>query len=70
MQLHTQGTETPTNEDFLPITINLNDINDESPIFSDDGYSVEVLENVGAGYNLTSIKATDLDQEDIDNGLK
>lgn len=70
MQLHTQGTETPTNEDFLPITINLNDINDESPIFSDDGYSVEVLENVKAGYLLINITATDLDQEDIDNGLK
>jgi hypothetical protein len=70
MTLHTQGTETPTNEDFLPITINLNDINDESPTFSEDGYSVEVLENVKAGYLLINITATDLDQEDIDNGLK
>ena len=69
-QLVTTGTKTPTNIDNLPITITLKDINDESPIFQPDEYSVTIPETTKAGTIIKNIQATDLDQEDIDAGLK
>lgn len=55
--------------DSLPITINLNDINDEPPVF-EDLEPVKIYENVTKGALIASVKATDEDAEDIAAGLK
>ncbi|XP_044258008.1 protocadherin Fat 4-like [Tribolium madens] len=69
MELHTKGTKNASMADMIPITINLNDINDETPQFGDVSV-VKVREDVPSGYVIASIQATDADAEDIEAGLK
>ncbi|XP_044264651.1 protocadherin Fat 4-like [Tribolium madens] len=69
MELHTKGTKNTSMADMVPITIVLNDINDETPQFGDVGV-VTVREDVPTGTVIVSIQATDADAEDIAAGLK
>ncbi|XP_014680392.1 PREDICTED: protocadherin gamma-B4-like, partial [Priapulus caudatus] len=45
----------------VPVTIYVEDVNDNSPIFNPDAYEVVVDETVAAGTHITRVSATDAD---------
>ena len=49
------------------ITINIIDVNDNSPVFGKGSYSASVMENEPAG--TTVLKAIDIEAEDVDTGV-
>lgn len=50
-----------TKTSSMTLTINLSDVNDETPIFSQTLYSASLKENVALGTTVTSVTATDKD---------
>ena len=46
-------------------TVNIGDINDNRPSFDDAPYTFSVPENTDAGYYVGSVRATDMDQNNV-----
>ncbi|XP_057706856.1 protocadherin alpha-8-like isoform X50 [Corythoichthys intestinalis] len=53
---------TPSKSGNLNVTVRVLDINDNRPIFSIEGYSVELQENAALGTSVIKVQATDLDE--------
>ena len=49
---------------FTTVQINVLDVNDNSPIFENDLYEVNLPENITSGQTVVLLKATDLDDEE------
>ncbi|XP_021103523.1 protocadherin-23 isoform X2 [Heterocephalus glaber] len=47
-----------------PLTIQVSDVNDNPPVFSEDFYQVTVPESVPLGYSVLTVSATDLDSNE------
>ena len=58
---------TPTMFDSALVIVNVTDVNDNSPIFTRDSYSVALREDASAPTNLTSFSAFDADQPQTNN---
>ncbi len=58
----------PINYNDIEITIVLSDVNDESPVFTQDIYYGTVIENNINSVSVLNILATDPDSDDIDGG--
>ncbi|XP_063862581.1 fat-like cadherin-related tumor suppressor homolog isoform X4 [Scylla paramamosain] len=54
---------TPTNTAVAQVLIHVGDVNDNSPIFTQDNYTVVVQENRPVGYSLMRLMATDADAD-------
>uniref|UniRef100_A0A3B4WBI2 Protocadherin alpha-8-like n=1 Tax=Seriola lalandi dorsalis TaxID=1841481 RepID=A0A3B4WBI2_SERLL len=52
----------PPNSGNMNILVNVLDVNDNTPIFSKDIYSVTITENVPIGTTVVQVNATDLDE--------
>ncbi|XP_030648035.1 protocadherin alpha-2-like [Chanos chanos] len=52
----------PPKSGTLQITVNVMDVNDNTPVFSKHFYKVSVLENVAYGTHVIALHATDLDE--------
>ncbi|XP_070407915.1 protocadherin alpha-3 isoform X10 [Nothobranchius furzeri] len=52
----------PPNTGTMNIIINVLDINDNAPVFSDDNYPIMLNENPRSGTKVTKVNATDLDE--------
>nr|AHJ10508.1 cadherin [Alphitobius diaperinus] len=64
LKLETTGTKNPSQTDTLNITITLQDLNDESPIFEPTEAEVNIKETVTKGITIYNIIATDADAVD------
>ncbi|XP_051936586.1 protocadherin alpha-8-like [Hippocampus zosterae] len=53
---------TPSKSANLNVTIRVLDVNDNRPIFSNEGYSVVLQENAALGTSVIKVQATDLDE--------
>ncbi|XP_051810285.1 protocadherin alpha-9-like [Acanthochromis polyacanthus] len=53
---------TPTKSGSMTITVNVLDINDNSPVFSQTLYKASVYENAKIGTSIITLNATDLDE--------
>ncbi|XP_072515588.1 protocadherin alpha-2-like isoform X3 [Salminus brasiliensis] len=52
----------PPKSGTLSITINVMDVNDNKPVFSQSLYKVKIRENIAVGSKIMSLSATDLDE--------
>ncbi|XP_072515587.1 protocadherin alpha-2-like isoform X2 [Salminus brasiliensis] len=52
----------PPKSGTLSITINVMDVNDNKPVFSQSLYKVKIRENIAVGSKIMSVSATDLDE--------
>ena len=52
---------TPSRSSTSRVYINVDDVNDNTPIFDPSSYSEEVPEDVAAGTSVVTLTATDLD---------
>ncbi|XP_072515619.1 protocadherin alpha-3-like [Salminus brasiliensis] len=52
----------PPKSGTLHITINVMDVNDNKPVFSQSLYKVKIRENIAVGSKIMSVSATDLDE--------
>lgn len=55
------GLPSPWNTSFLQLTVQVEDINDNRPMFSQDEYRTTVTENAALGTTVAIISATDGD---------
>ena len=59
--INVTATDSAGSSTVFPIIIQVTDVNDNSPQFSQDSYEVEIAENVVVGTPVVQINATDLD---------
>jgi type III secretion system FlhB-like substrate exporter len=50
-----------TNTDTIAVTINLTDVNDNAPVFTEASYAASVAENIAAGATIATVAANDVD---------
>ncbi|CAH1802939.1 unnamed protein product, partial [Owenia fusiformis] len=55
------GTGSTTYSSTMTLTVNLDDVNDNSPVFSKNAYSINIDESISTGTSVISVSATDND---------
>lgn len=63
-EVFVQETQNTSHTDTMTVFIQLTNWNDESPIFTEDEYTVQVWENVTNGWNIATVRADDRDVGD------
>ena len=54
-------------EDIAPVSITINNINDNDPVFDRNVYNLTISENMPVGSNIVTVMATDIDQTNIND---
>ena len=52
----------PSLSSYVHVIINITDVNDHPPIFSQSNYTINIDENTKIGSNILTVTATDNDQ--------
>ena len=52
----------PSLMSYVHVAVKITDVNDQTPMFSQDTYIVEIVENTEIGTSILSVSATDEDQ--------
>eukprot|EP00118_Oscarella_pearsei_P019174 m.202185 g.202185 ORF g.202185 m.202185 type:complete len:4095 (+) comp39606_c0_seq6:120-12404(+) len=60
-QVTAQDNGTPPRRSSVPVTINVNDLNDNRPVFAQTTYRATVKENQNPGLSIATVSATDAD---------
>ena len=54
-------------EDTAPVSITINNINDNDPVFNPSVYNLTISENMPVGSNIVTVMATDIDQVNVND---